>query len=235
MTDITTTVDGDPNAEVGYLPTGGGEIPSIYTGTNAALILACAALGYIEGKTLDATYGRGAFWTLHRPLDLTTNDLHADGTVDYGFDFRRLGFDDGEFLTVVFDPPYKLNGTPVLGEQDARYGTDTRMNRDEVMALIRDGARECYRVTARWLLVKCQDQVEGGKMRWQTDMVTRAIEDLGGRKVDRFDLLGNVRPQPPGRQQRTARHTASQLLVFRKPRTHTPSHQRVDRGQGSLA
>lgn len=216
MTDVTSTAD--EGAVVEYLPTGGGEIPSIFRGTNADLISACARLGYIEGKVLDATYGRGAFWNVWRPERLTTNDLHADGTVEFGFDFRRLGFDDGEFDTVVFDPPYKLNGTPVLGEQDARYGTNTRMNRDEVMALIRDGARDCWRVTARWLLVKCQDQVEGGKMRWQTDMVTRVIEDLGGRKVDRFDLVGNVRPQPPGRQQRTSRHTSSQLLVFRKAR-----------------
>lgn len=151
--------------------------------SNAHMIAeAVAPLGYVEGTVLDLTYGvKGGFWTVYRPDLLVSNDLNAPGT-DLGYDFRRLPMPDGWCTTVVLDPPYKLNGQPAMGDMDHRFGTGgKRLNRAEKLAMICDGAREGYRVTAKWLLVKVMDQVEGGQMRWQTDMVTRAVEDLGGR------------------------------------------------------
>jgi len=46
--------------------------------------------------------------------------------------------------------------------------------------------KEAYRVLAKKgiLMVKCQDQVEGGRVRWQTDLITEAVAKAGGRKVD---------------------------------------------------
>ena len=82
---------------------------------------------------------------------------------------------------------------------------------------IRDGAVECYRVCRKFLLVKCMDMVEGGRLRWQTDMVSDVIQAAGGQKVDRFEYLKPWRPQPPGRRQITSRRNYSTLLVFRKP------------------
>lgn len=153
--------------------------------------------GYLDGTVLDATYGDGKFWTKHRPARLVTNDLHkpADHALDFRTFSEQLG--DGTFDSVVFDPDYKLNGTPAVGSMDIAYGTAENLSRTDRLGKIVAGAMECYCVTRRWLLVKCMDQVEGGRMRWQTDMVTRAVEDLGGRKVERFDLLGGGRPQPP--------------------------------------
>ena len=187
--------------------------------TNAAMIAdAVAPLGYIEGNVLDATYGAaGGFWTEYRPDDLTTNDLYTD-TADHHADFRDLPFAGESFTTVVYDPPYKLNGTPAMGAMDDRFGVGTdewpTLNSTEKMLMIRDGAIECWRVTNRWLLVKCMDQVEGGKMRWQTHMITVALAAHGARLVDRFDFLTTPRPQPGGRAQRTARSNYSTLLVF---------------------
>lgn len=184
--------------------------------TNAELIADVAKLGYLDGSVLDATFGEGGFWKVWVPEEIRTNDKHKKA--QHREDYRAMGWENNAFDVVVFDPPYKLNGTPALGEQDERYGTTGRTSRDEVMEDIRLGAIECYRVCRRHLLVKCMDQVEGGKMRWQTDMVTRAIEELGGRKVDRFDIPTAGRPQPGGRRQLTARKKHSTLLVFRKPR-----------------
>lgn len=200
--------------------------------TNAELIADVARLGYLEGEVFDATYGEGGFWTVFKPAALITNDLKKPA--DHNDDFRALPWSDGTFDVVVFDPDYKLEGSPSAGnaEMAYRYGVDTKKNRETRLGDIEAGARECFRVCRKRLLVKCMDMVEGGKMRWQTDIITRAIEELGGRKVDRFDfarlsasiingkpvVMFGGRRQPPGRRQVTARHCASQLLVFEKPR-----------------
>lgn len=183
--------------------------------TNAHLIADAARLGYLDGHVLDATYGDGGFWTVWKPDELTTNDRYKPA--DCRDDYRSLGWAPGSFDAVVFDPPYKLSGTPALGAFDERYGIEKQMSRQERLDDIVAGAVECYRVTRRYLLVKCMDQVEGGRVRWQTDLVTAAIGAAGGRKVDRFDFVSAGRPQPEGRRQLTARRNYSTLLVFERP------------------
>jgi hypothetical protein len=196
---------------------------------NAEMFVDVARLGYLDGSVLDATYGEGAFWNLHRPDGLVTNDLHK--SADHAHDYKHLPWPDRSFDVVVYDPPYKLQGTPRMGAFDGRYGLEGRV-RDvpddfdkwygtgksvpwqERMADIAAGAVECYRVSAKWLLVKCQDQVASAKVRWQTDVVTEAVERAGGRKADRFDLTSAPRPQPGSRRQVHARRNHSTLLIF---------------------
>jgi hypothetical protein len=182
--------------------------------TNAALIADVAKLGYVTGHVLDPTWGRGGFWTVLEPEKLTRHDFFTLDCVD----FRALPHPDGMFATVVFDPPYKLNGTPALGDFDNHYGVDVPGTWQGRMRSILDGTVECARVVEPrgHLLVKCMDQVCSGLVRWQTDEVTRTAESLGLRKVDRFDFLGGGRPQPLGRQQKHAYFRGSTLLVFRK-------------------
>ena len=138
--------------------------------TNADLIADVARLGYLDGTVLGATYGEGGFWTRWKPAgdNLVTNDLYK--RADHAEDYRSLPFAAGMFAVVVFDPPYKLSGTPALGAFDERYGIERPMSRVERLEDIRLGALECFRVANRWLLVKCMDQVEGGQVRWQTDL-----------------------------------------------------------------
>ena len=191
---------------------------------NADLIADVARLGYLDGTVLDVTYGEGAFWRVYSPPGLITNDLHKANPNELHDDYRALSFEDNAVDAVVFDPPYKLNGTPAMGAMDDRYGTGRRTTRAEVLDDIVAGALEGLRVTRRYLLVKCQDQVEGGRVRWQTDVVTEALthvcleRPVAARKVDRFDLVTHPRPQPGGRRQLTARRNHSTLLVFEKGR-----------------
>lgn len=181
---------------------------------NGHLMAKVAELGYLDGAVFDATYGEGVFWKRWKPETLVTNDQFS--SADICADFRKLPFADNTFDSVVFDPPYKLSGTPMLGQFDTRYGTDVAMPWQERMRLILSGAAECFRVTKGFLLVKCQDQVCSGEVRWQTDEVWAVIRLAGGVKVDRFDFLKKGQPQPKDRRQVHARRNASQLLVFKK-------------------
>lgn len=184
--------------------------------SNAELIADAASLGYIYGHVLDPTYGHGTFWKKHRPEQLVGCDLDsAKSPVGAPIDFTAMPWDDRSFDCVVFDPPYKLNGTPTA-TVDERYGVEVPIRWQQRMSLIRDGVRECARVLGGgYLLVKCQDQVCSGKMRWQTLEVARWAEECGLGLVDRFTFL-SYRPQPSGVRQVTARHGYSSLLVFKR-------------------
>lgn len=185
--------------------------------TNAALIADVNRLHPLGDAVLDATYGRGRWWQKHRPPVLITNDLNPKTDTDYHYDFQAFPQNwTDQFDGVAFDPPYKLNGTPTLGDFDNAYGIAQPTNWRERMLLIRNGFRECLRVVkpAGRVYVKCQDQVVSGRMRWQTHTLITEAEQRGARLVDRFDMLGGTRPQPEGRRQVHARGRGSTLLVF---------------------
>jgi len=166
---------------------------------NAGLIAAVARLHYLDGRVLDATYGLGAFWRDFQPDDLWTNDLYVEGC-DSAHDYRKFPADwSRQFDAVVFDPDYKLNGTPAMGEFDDRYGIAKPVTREQRMDSILDGAAECFRVARRFLLVKCMDQVESGRQWWQGDLITGRVAMEGGRKVEEFYLFGGGIPQPKDR------------------------------------
>ena len=119
---------------------------------------------------------------------------------------------------VVFDPPYKLNGNPSdTGGMDERYGVHVYTDWRDRMQLCRDGITECARVYngTGYLLVKCQDQVSSGKVRWQTIEFANHAATLDLGLVDLLDLL-SYRPQPAGRRQVHARRNSSTLLVFKR-------------------
>lgn len=187
--------------------------------SNAHLIADVVKLHHPGGYVLDATYGRGGWWKQWRPLQLVTNDLNRETAAQFHYDFRDLPWDDEEFYAVAFDPPYKLNGTPALGDFDDRYGIGQPTSWQDRMEAIAVGARECARVASTLLYVKCQDQVVGGRIRWQTLMVANELAMYGWLLVDRFDMLGGGRPQPPGRRQIHAHGRPSTLLVFEKEPT----------------
>ena len=186
--------------------------------TNAELIADCAALGYLrkEWRTLDPTWGRGTFWNLWRPDNLTASDLNpAKSPIGHSVDFTLLPWPDRHFDAVVLDTPYKLNGTPTE-EVDERYGVHEVRTWQERMALIRAGITECARVLGDgFLLLKCQDQVCSGKVRWQTTEFATHAKTLGLGQVDRLDML-SYRPQPDGVRQVHARRNSSTLLVFKR-------------------
>lgn len=187
---------------------------------NAELMRDCMTLGYITGAVLDMTYGLGRFWRLVRPEHLVTNDLDASTGAQWHLDFTnliKLCCWGDTFDTVVFDPPYKLNGTGGSHPSDAGYGVANSDSVEQRMELIFAGLDEANRVCAPkgHVLVKCQDQVVSGRKVWQTWLITDAGQSLGLRLVDMLHVQ-SYRPQPAGRRQLHSRGDYSTLLVFKK-------------------
>lgn len=189
--------------------------------TNAQLIRDCQTLGYISSDlrfTLDPTYGRGGMWKDAPHNRLVKSDLHPRDERVMELDFTRMPFPDNWFSSVVFDPPYKLNGTSMdPSGMDERYGVAQRSTWQDRHALIRMGINECLRVLAPkgFLIVKCQDQVCAGRVRWQTLEFTAHAEERGARLVDALHVA-SYRPQPAGRSQVHARRNYSTALVLQK-------------------
>lgn len=195
------------------------EIKTIDVGRadNATLIEDAAQLGWLEGPVLDLTYGtHGGFWRKHRPEHLTTNDLNPEAPAEYHYDFRCTPWASHSYRTVVIDAPYKLGGTPKSlngGEFDARFGTEEATSRVDRHTLLAAGCLEASRLAEKAVLVKCMDQVNGGKTRWQVSLVKDVLEAVEMRFADWLFLPGAI-PQDPARGQQHARHNFSALLYF---------------------
>lgn len=193
---------------------------------NADMIAEVYRLGrYIKGDVYDVTPGdaRG-LWTRH--IANAAPDLFI-GANEAKLDFTALPWPDGKWDTILYDPPYKLNGNPAsMPELSSRYGVEVPRRPQDRIDLMVAGLRECARITAPGghVLAKCQDQVCSGRMWWQTDTLKDAGAEVGLVKVDRFDLIGHSIPQPMGpserypngRRQKHPYGRGSTLLVFRK-------------------
>lgn len=192
---------------------------------NAELIADCFMLGYLHESwvILDPTYGEGRFWTAAHPDGLLASDLYKgdrwDGAQWVGIaDFTALTATDRAVDAVVFDPPYKLNGTSTgrgAAASDYAYGVDRPATWQERHDLIRRGITEACRVARRYVLIKCQDQVCSGTVRWQTHEFADHAAACGFQLVDKLHVQGS-RPQPSGRRQVHARRDYSTLLVTKR-------------------
>jgi len=185
---------------------------------NSELINDVRKLGFLDGNVLDATYGEGAFWNTWSPDALTTNDIKKPADHSYSFLCFPVSWFN-RFDSVVFDPPYKLNGTPSNDKVDSNYGVGGERYTpvSSRLSLISSGALSCLRCVKEsgFLIVKVMDQVSGGRMYYQTDLVTNCLLEYAD-KVQQFHLLRTPRPQPRGRVQRNSRSNFSTLMIFQK-------------------
>lgn len=186
--------------------------------TNAAMLADAARLGLIDKTmvTLDATWGKGAWWSGWKPERIIGLDLAPAKARDVRGDFTELPFRSGAFDLVCFDPPYGYRGTSRLA-MDEGYGlAESYVSPDDRDALIILGVFEAVRVAARGgvVIVKVQDQTVSGSPRMQSHTATSAAQRIGCRLRSVLEVSGGVRPQ---RSQRTARNNTSQALVFTTP------------------
>ncbi len=188
---------------------------SVFSGTNADLMAAVAEL-YLSGSVLDTTYGRGKWWDRYTPEPFVFHDLELDGV-----DFSHLPHDDQSFETVCFDPPYvPAGGVRTSGATEAeqnyrdRFGLAPR-SEAELHDLICAGFAECARVASRWLLVKCNDYVNGGRFNLGHKRMLTLGDELG---LPVHDLIVHHTGSGPGGHNifttLRARRCHSYLLVF---------------------
>ena len=194
------------------------EVPSFQKARgNATTMLHCRMLGYLkdDDRVLDSTYGSGSFWSKYRPALLATNDLDPGSAAEMHHDFRTLAqLLPVKFEVVVFDPPYKLNGTP-SGPMDYRYGVGISARWQDRMALCEQGIVALAPLASRHLFIKCMDQVVSGQVRWQSRIFADVAEAQGFVLEDML-LVPSGRPQPTGRTQKHSRRNYSNLLVLRR-------------------
>ncbi len=190
--------------------------------TNAAMIAELATLGYLEGKVLDLTYGKGRFWTDFRPELLVTNDIASEHPTHHQADFTNkfvcINTFGTWYDTIVFDPPYAYKGTPSGTAIDTDYGVNRYRTADEVDALRYAGVETAALLCkpGGYVLVKCQDQIVSGKPRWQTyDTVEFTKANTTLTLLEDLKFM-SYRPQPAGRSQKHVRRNYSSLLVFKK-------------------
>jgi SAM-dependent methyltransferase len=213
--------------------------------TNADAIVDVVELGYLSADmvTLDPTFGEGAFWRRWRPAHLVACDLNpTKSPIGYPVDFTDLPWPRC-FDAVVFDPPYKLNGTGGSHASDHRFGVDTAgVAWQARYRLIEAGIREAARVLVPGgtLLVKCQDQVASGAVRWQTHDFARVAALAGCPLVDSLIVPNHVE-QPAERGCRRCHRTGHERVRVAPVCTNcggsgwvTPSQVHIRRNYSTL-
>lgn len=182
--------------------------------TNARAITDLAELGHLQpgDRILDATYCTGRFWKQWHPAHLIAGDLDPQHARDVQLDATHLPFPNRSFDVVVFDPPYKMVGTPRLA-MDAGYGINGYQPTGERFSLLQAGTLEAIRVARRAALVKCMDQICGGRQQWQTVEVHLAARSVGAEVDDELHVIAPV-PQDPRRRQEHVHGRGSTFVVI---------------------
>ena len=171
---------------------------------------------------LDTTYGLGVFWNRYPqpPTNLTTNDADPTKPAAHQWDWLRAEPPPewvAHYQTVIFDPPFKLSGTNRIMLN--RYGLDDNASNTHRLDALQTGALNvaaCAR-PGGYVLIKCQPQVAGGRVRWQPRQVANTLEQAGLDITDELIYHYRPVPQPGNRTQQHARRNYSVLIIASQP------------------
>ena len=180
----------------------------------------------IEGKVLDMTYGKGVFWKRAGGYNIYANDIDPERG-DYSYDFRSFPPSWGLFDAVILDPPY-MEGHRTSGRKseikqamDDNYkvfSSDIKSVEDIFNKLYCPGMKEAHRLldSTGILVVKCQDQVDGGRNKWIHIWIYEEACRLGFLVEDLFVMVRSSLPTMRHTFQLHARKNHSFWWVFRK-------------------
>jgi hypothetical protein len=187
-------------------------IDVLYEGGNSADVVKSFFELHIEPVelVLDMTYGQGTFWQWdwQTRFNLHAIDLYTLAGPNQK-DFRDTGLPSAIYDCVVFDPPFTANG-PSAGH-NARYGADRSIEGapqkwDDVKNNILAGLVEADRITKKFILVKCQDVIESGKL-WPAEYwIQRSFSMMDYTIIDWRLQLGPRMPQPDQSRDSEQRH-----------------------------
>lgn len=114
-----------------------------------------------EGPILDTTYGSGVFWK-GSSRQVVGCDMNPSRAKDVCCSFYDLPFADDTFELVVFDPPFH----PFVGSHEEERFSGMGRNEKELRYFFEVGIAESWRVSSKYLLVKCQDYVHNHRPQW---------------------------------------------------------------------
>lgn len=195
--------------------------------SNARALADANALGYVGepgDHVLDMTYGKGNFWSEFRPENLTGVDVVAEKspggplwTPGEPLDFRSAPsvFGVDRFAATTLDVPYKLQGASHLTKMNDAYGVDREFEpTSRIFSLFESGVRVAAAVTAPdgHLLIKMQDQTNGGERRRLTFMIHDWLPEW--KHHDDLIVFG-WRKQPDDLIQRRSHQDFSVLQVWK--------------------
>jgi hypothetical protein len=152
-----------------------------------------------QDTVLDTTYGNGDFWRGSTRIVIGC-DIDPARAMHQVADFTHLPFGDGDFPTVVYDPPFH----PYVGSAEEEQFKGLGRNDKELRQQFDAGLQECWRVTSRHLLVKCQGFVHNHQPQWmplwcvaicgepfEWLVVARDYKRISGRWKNSFSLRRN--------------------------------------------
>ena len=198
--------------------------------TNYEAIKSIMTLYEIEQFDLDCTYSTGSFYD-GLPQPKIKSDLEPIGDDVILANSENLPFEDGSMKSIMYDPPfvivgktYKENkkGSSVIAKRFSGFGTFEELKSNYYKSL-----KELYRITENKgvVVMKCQDQVSGGKNYFSHILIMAMAEQIGFYNKDLFILTSKVRMNSMGgrwKKQQHARKYHSYFIVLekRKPRVN---------------
>lgn len=138
--------------------------------SSAEAVEGLLSLVQAQEPILDVTYGNGTFWQ-GSTRNVVGLDLDPERAKTFAGDFTQLQFKDCEFPTVVFDPPFH----PYVNSAEQVRFKGMGRNEKELRQLFEKGLSECWRVTSRHLLIKCQGFVHNHVPQWMPLWATQII------------------------------------------------------------
>jgi hypothetical protein len=165
----------------------------------------------------DVTYGQGAFWEEipEGRYRVVRSDLAKGDRID----FRTLPYDDDYCDALVLDPPWMQGGRRKTGDTNNTYSRYQNIpsNSFALARLYGGGLLEAARVLRPKgiIIIKCQDQVEGGKQRWTHIQLMLLLNMFGFEVEDLFVMVNPGSPMMRHKHQEHARKNHSYFIVGR--------------------
>jgi hypothetical protein len=192
-------------------------------GDNSDLFQYVEKLYLKEGMSiLDMTYGLGVFW---KKIDIskyaiTMNDIDPSRGCLHQ-DFRHMDITLNNYYDiVVLDPPYAGHSNNKSGFVHSLYNNSERESEtvEDTLSMYYKGMSEAKRLLKPkgLLMVKCMDEISGGKQRRNHITVLNMALELGYTDEDLFILVQKGVPVMRHTYQLHARKNNSYLWIFRR-------------------
>ncbi len=171
-------------------------------------------------RVADVTFNKGKFWQngLQDDYDLLRSDLEPLAEEVLKADLQALPYKTESLDALILDPPYAHSSTAPMKESiSSMYNNNSITGGSkQIIDLYYNGMLEARRVLKKGgvLVVKCQDEIEAGKQRWNHIRIFQQAEELGYYAKDLLVLVQKGKPPQRHPYQKHFRKNHSFWWVF---------------------